>query len=154
VSRAFAAKDRKAIKLIAQNHPETDYYDTAGIGTSMGIGETFISALYEEGRPSPIATNSLRTPKSRMGIITDRELSDLLADSELTDKYNEDIYRERAEKILQEKTEKTNEEEVKKKVVKEKAKASTPSSSRTSSRQNPIINVLNRESFIRSVMEI
>lgn len=27
-SRAFTAKDRKAIKLITQNYPETDYYDT------------------------------------------------------------------------------------------------------------------------------
>jgi DNA helicase HerA-like ATPase len=35
--RALTAKDRKAIKLTAQNYPETDYYDTAGILTSLRI---------------------------------------------------------------------------------------------------------------------
>jgi DNA helicase HerA-like ATPase len=152
--RAFTAKDRKAIKLTAQNYPETDYYDTAGILTSLGIGEALISALDEKGRPSPLAATMLRAPESRMGVLTDRELSDLIADSELTDKYNEDIDRESAEEMLQEKIDQANEDEIKEKAAKEKAQPSRSSSSRSSSRQNPIIKVLTSASFIRGVMGI
>ena len=32
--RAFTAKDRRAIKLTAENYPLTDYYDTAEVLTS------------------------------------------------------------------------------------------------------------------------
>ncbi|GAL66528.1 hypothetical protein JCM19301_3006 [Jejuia pallidilutea] len=37
--RAFTAKDRKAIKLTAQNYPDSEYYDTTEVLTSLGIGE-------------------------------------------------------------------------------------------------------------------
>lgn len=150
--RAFTAKDRKAIKLTAQNYPETEFYDTAEILTSLGIGEALISALDEKGRPSPLAATLLRAPASRMDILTDRELSDLIADSDLTDRYNEEINRESAEEILQEKIEKANEDEIKEKAKAEKAKASKSTSRRTSTRQNPIIKVLTSASFIRGVM--
>nr|WP_157546933.1 helicase HerA-like domain-containing protein [Nonlabens tegetincola] len=147
--RAFTAKDRKAIKLTAQNYPETDFYDTAEVLTSLGIGEALISALDEKGRPSPLAATLLRAPESRMDVLTDRELSDLIADSELTDKYNEDINRESAEEILQAKIERAHEEDIKEKAKKEKEKASR-SSSRRSTRQNPIVKVLTSATFIRA----
>jgi len=141
--RAFTAKDRKAIKLTAQNYPISDYYDTADVLTSLGIGEAFISALDEKGRPSPLAATLLRAPASRMDVLTDRELSDLIADSELTDKYNEEINRESAEELLQEKIEKANEDEIKEKAKAEKEKTRKKSSStRKSTRQNPIVKVL------------
>jgi hypothetical protein len=94
----------------------------------------------------------LRAPEIRINVLTDRELIDLIADSELTDKYNEDIDRESAEEMLQEKTDKTNEDEIKEKAAKEKVKTSRSSSSRTSSRQNPIIKVLTSASFILGIM--
>ncbi len=53
--RAFTAKDRKAIKLTAQNYPDTDFYDTTEVLTSLGIGEALVSALDEKGRPTPLA---------------------------------------------------------------------------------------------------
>lgn len=152
--RAFTAKDRKAIKLTAQNYPITDYYDTAEVLTSLGIGEAFISALDEKGRPSPLAATLLRAPASRMDVLTDRELDDLIADSDLTDKYNEVINRESAEELLQAKIEKANEEEIKAKAKKEKEKAKKRSSSSRSTRQNPIVKVLTSATFIRGVMGI
>ena len=96
----------------------------------------------------------LRAPESRMDILTHRELSDLIADSELTDKYNEEIDRESAEEILQEKIDKANEEEIREKAAKEKAKTNSSSRSTRSSRQHPIIKVLTSASFIRGVMGI
>lgn len=60
--RAFPAKDRKAIKLTAQNYPETDYYDTARELTSLGIEEGLINTWDEKGRPSALAAPLLRAP--------------------------------------------------------------------------------------------
>ena len=73
--RAFTAKDRKAIKLTAQNYPDTDYYDTAEVLTSLGIGEALVSALDEKGRPTPLAATMMRAPMSRMDVLTSSELS-------------------------------------------------------------------------------
>ena len=47
--RAFTAKDRKAIKLTAENYPLSDYYKTDQILTSLGTGEALVSALNENG---------------------------------------------------------------------------------------------------------
>jgi DNA helicase HerA-like ATPase len=152
--RAFTAKDRKAIKLTAQNYPESDYYNTAQVLTSLGIGEALISALDEKGRPSPLAATLLRAPESRMDILTDRELNDLIADSQLTDKYNQEVNRYSAEEMLQEKIDKANEEDVKEKAAEERSKTSSPSRSSSSTRQNPIVKVLTSASFIRGVMGI
>ncbi len=152
--RAFTAKDRKAIKLTAQNYPITPFYDTAQVLTSLGIGEAFISALDEKGRPSPLAATLLRAPESRMDILTTRELDDLIADSPLTDKYNESINRESAEELLQAKIDKANEEEIKEKAKEERAKATRRTKSRSSTRQNPIIKVLTSATFIRGVLGI
>ncbi|MDC1506105.1 DUF853 domain-containing protein, partial [Winogradskyella sp.] len=71
--RAFTAKDRKAIKLTAQNYPDTDYYDTAEVLTSLGIGEALVSALDEKGKPTPLAATMMRAPMSRMDILTKAE---------------------------------------------------------------------------------
>src|SRR5690606_1079801 len=92
--RAFTAKDRKAIKMTAQNYPDSDYYDTETVLTSLGIGEALVSALDEKGRPTPLAATMMRAPMSRMDILTDSELAALNAQSKLVKKYNETVDRE------------------------------------------------------------
>ena len=151
--RAFTAKDRKAIKLTAQNYPISEFYDTATQLTSLGIGEALISALDEKGRPSPLAATLLRAPASRMGILTENELHTLIENSELTHKYNQKINRISAEEILHEKIEKANEKAVieKNKAERKRTSSKTP---RTSSRQNPLVKVLTSATFIRGVMGI
>jgi len=157
--RAFTAKDRKAIKLTAQNYPVTEFYDTAEVLTSLGIGEALISALDEKGRPTPLAATLLRAPMSRMDILSDAELKQLLLESKLISKYNEEIDRESAYEILNEKIEKAAEEEAKQKAKEEKEKlerstSKRKSSSRRSNRQNPIVKVLSSPTVIRSVLGI
>ena len=93
--RAFTARDRKAIKLTAENYPISEYYDTKQVLTSLGIGEALISALDEKGRPTPLAATLLRAPMSRMDILTDNELKSVIRSSQLAGKYNEVIDRER-----------------------------------------------------------
>jgi hypothetical protein len=155
--RAFTAKDRKAIKLTAQNYPDTDYYDTAEVLTSLGIGEALVSALDEKGRPSPLAATMMRAPMSRMDILSSQELNTLYDDSKLVMKYNEEIDRNSAYEMLNEKMKKA--EELRKKEdereEKEKArKSSTRSTSRRSTRMNPVVKVLTSATFIRAVFGI
>ncbi|TCK68634.1 hypothetical protein DFQ05_0142 [Winogradskyella wandonensis] len=159
--RAFTAKDRKAIKLTAQNYPDTDYYDTAEVLTSLGIGEALVSALNEKGKPTPLAATMMRAPMSRMDILTEAELGKLLSDSELAKKYNKEIDRESAYEMLNEKIKQAEAEEAKEKAKAEKealkkaeTKRKTSTSRRRSSRQNPLLKVLTSPTVIRSVLGI
>ncbi|MCM4155856.1 helicase HerA-like domain-containing protein [Gramella sp. AN32] len=151
--RAFTAKDRKAIKLAAENYPLSDFYDTKNVLTTLGIGEALISALDEKGRPSPLVATYLRAPMSRMDVLTNKELQDLIDDSPLVEKYNEEIDRESAYEILNEKIEVADKEEAREKAKEDRKKVSK-GSSRKSTRQNPIIKVLTSATFIRGVMGI
>lgn len=99
--RAFTAKDRKAIKMVAENYPYTEYYDVASELTKLGIGEAFISALNEKGIPTPLVHTLLRSPSSRMDVISDQEKEDLIKGSDLVPIYNEVIDRESAYEILE-----------------------------------------------------
>lgn len=159
--RAFTAKDRKAIKLTAQNYPDTEYYDTAEVLTSLGIGEALVSALDEKGKPTPLAATMMRAPMSRMDILTESELGSLLAQSKLALKYNQEIDRESAYEMLNKKIELAEAEEAKRKAEEEKAalkeaesKRKASSSKRRSTRQNPIVKVLSSPTVIRSVLGI
>lgn len=152
--RAFTAKDRKAIKLTAQNYPDTDYYDTAEVLTALGTGEALVSALNEKGRPTPLAATMMRAPMSRMDILTDTELKNLLDDSKLVLKYNENIDRESAYEMLNKKIEKAEIAKAKEEEREAKEKASRKTSTRKSTRQNPIIKVLTSATFIRAAFGI
>lgn len=98
--RAFTAKDRKEIKLTAENYPISEFYKTEDLLTSLGIGEAAITVLSEKGTPTPLAATLLCAPKSRMDILTPVEIDELLAKSQLARKYNEVIDRESAYEIL------------------------------------------------------
>jgi DNA helicase HerA-like ATPase len=156
--RAFTAKDRKAIKLTAQNYPDTTFYDTADVLTSLGIGEALVSALNEKGKPTPLAATMMRAPMSRMDVLTDGELGGLLAKSKLARKYNEEVDRESAYEMLNKKIKAAEAEEAKEKARKEQEtlkKAETKQRTRrTSTRQNPIVKVLTSPTVIRSVLGI
>ena len=154
--RAFTAKDRKAIKLAAENYPISEFYDTKNMLTSLGIGEAMVSALDEKGRPSPLVATFLRAPMSRMDILSNQELNELIKNSELAAKYNEEIDRESAYEILNRKIEIAEKEEAKEKAKEEREKVKkTSSSSRSSrSREGAIIKVLTSATFIRGVMGI
>ncbi|QTD37820.1 DUF853 family protein [Polaribacter batillariae] len=166
--RAFTAKDRKAIKLAAENYPSSTYYDTKEVLTKLGIGEAFVSVLNEKGIPTPLARTMLRAPMSRMDILTDKELKQVIDNSRLIYKYNQDLDRESAYEMLNTKIENINlaEEKAIKKAAEEKErekreaerkkeeKASKRTYSRRSTRQNPIVKVLTSATFIRAAFGI
>ena len=109
--RAFTAKDRKAIKRTAENYPLTDYYQTDEIITQLGIGEALVTALDEKGIPTPLAATLLRAPITRMGILSESEIKEVVDNSALGSKYNERIDRDSAYEILDKKIKKAQEEE-------------------------------------------
>ncbi|WP_299053044.1 helicase HerA-like domain-containing protein [uncultured Polaribacter sp.] len=151
--RAFTAKDRKAIKLAAENYPISDYYDTKEVLTKLGIGEAFVSVLNEKGIPTPLARTMLRAPMSRMDILSKEELKNVIQNSRLYYKYHENLDRDSAYELLNKKIEKINTEaaqEAKENNQEKRAKTT----SRTSTRQNPIIKVLTSATFIRAAFGI
>ncbi len=101
--RAFTEKDRKAIKKAAENFPITNYYDTAEVLTSLGIGEALVTALNEKGIPTPLVSVRLKAPESRIGSISVAEMEAMLKQSKLLPKYKEVINRESAYEILSKK---------------------------------------------------
>lgn len=98
--RAFTAKDRKAIKLAAENYPITEFYQTEDLLTALGIGEAIVSVLNEKGIPTPLAHTLMRAPESRMDILTPTEIDHILNRSALVRKYNQEVDRESAYEIL------------------------------------------------------
>ncbi len=103
--RAFTAKDRKAIKLVAENYPLTDHYDVDQLLTELGIGEALVTGLNEKGIPTPLVHTYLRAPQSRMDVLSDREIDRILDRSVIIDDYNQEIDRESAYEILNERLE-------------------------------------------------
>jgi DNA helicase HerA-like ATPase len=106
--RAFTANDRKDLKLISQNYPESVYYDIEKLLTELGIGEALVTVLNEKGSPTPIAHTMLCAPQSRMDVLTKEEINSLLAQSALVKKYNQEIDRESAFEILNAKLNRAN----------------------------------------------
>lgn len=156
--RAFTAKDRKAIKLTAENYPISEYYKTDEVLTKLGIGEALVSALNEKGIPTPLARTMLRAPMSRMDVLSDNELTDLLQSSTLIPKYDKTTDRESAYEMLTKKIADANTEEAIEKSRKEAENSKRASTSRPSSRSkrtsNPWIKTLSSPTVIRSVLGI
>jgi hypothetical protein len=172
--RAFTAIDRRAIKLTAENYPLSDFYKTEDTITALGIGEALVTALNEKGIPTPLAATMLRSPMSRMDILTSDEIITVNRASGLVYKYSQAIDRESAYEILgrkieaieKERAEETADEEWAKK-QKEMARqerewergrggargrTATRKSRRTSA--SPVVKVLTSATFIRGVMGI
>ena len=98
--RAFTANDRKAIHLVAQNYPETPFYNTEQLLTELGIGEALVTVLDERGAPTPLAATLLCAPRSRMGALTPEELQAVVGRSQLAQKYNTTLDPQSAYEIL------------------------------------------------------
>ncbi|MEO0641606.1 MAG: helicase HerA-like domain-containing protein, partial [Bacteroidota bacterium] len=150
--RAFTAKDRKAIKLAAQNFPETEYYDVEELLTSLGIGEAFVTVLNEKGIPTPLAHTMLRAPQSRMDILSEGEIEQLIRGSRLIREYNKDIDRESAHEILKAKIERAKEDEIQEQRAKELEKARKVSRRSSKAKQDPsLIEELSKNTMVRQL---
>jgi hypothetical protein len=114
--RAFTAADRKAIKRAAENYPETQFYTVNELITHLGIGEAFITVLNEKGIPTPLVHTLLLPPASRMDVLSDAEINQIVSSSRFVKKYAETDDTNSAYEIL---TEKLNEAAEKSEVQRE-----------------------------------
>lgn len=121
--RAFTAKDRKSIKMVAENFPYTTNYQVDELLTTMGIGEAIVTALNEKGIPTPLVYTYLRAPQSRMDILSPRELDDIIFRSMLVPKYQQQVDRDSAYEILSGKIEEAQSEEVQENLKRQQEKA-------------------------------
>ena len=121
--RAFTAADRKTIKQTAENYPETEFYKTEDLITQMGIGEALITMLNEKGIPTPLVHTMLFPPRSRMDILTDSEIDNIVAHSKLVAKYNQVIDSESAYELLTGKLQQATQQANQQKQVQQKTAA-------------------------------
>lgn len=145
--RAFTANDRKAITKTAENYPDSVFYKTAEVLTSMGIGEALVTALNEKGIPTPLAHTLVRAPITRMDILTDSEIDELVGASTLVAKYNQDIDRESAFEILERKMDQVELEQEKE----NKSKESTPRRTSRTKEDQSFIEELSKNTMVRQV---
>ena len=103
--RAFTANDRKDIRLVADNYPTTEFYNTETLLTELGIGEALVTVLDEKGSPAPLAHTLLCAPRSRMDILTLEEQDKIVSSSDLAGRYNEVLDRQSAFEMLSKKLE-------------------------------------------------
>ncbi len=98
--RAFTAADRKVIQKTAENYPETTFYKTEDLITQLGIGEALVTLLNEKGIPTPLIATMMCSPASRMDVLTDSEVNQIVLQSKLLNKYNTVIDSQSAYEIL------------------------------------------------------
>ena len=120
--RAFTAADRKTIKQTAENYPETEFYKTEDLLTQLGIGEALITMLNEKGIPTPLVHTMLFPPRSRMDILTESEIDNIVGHSKLVAKYNRAIDSESAYEILTAKLQQATQQAEQQKQVQQKQK--------------------------------
>jgi len=147
--RAFTAKDRKAISKAAENYPTSDFYDTKELLTAMGTGEALVTALSEKGLPTPLAHTLVRSPITRMGVLDEGEINQLVEGSSLVPKYNQDIDRPSALEILTAKIERAEKEAL---LQKEKNSGRTGSSRRDSSdKDESLLEQVSKNTMVRQI---
>lgn len=101
--RAFTANDRKAIKLASENFPLSEFYKTDDVLLSLGIGEALVTALSEKGTPTLLTATLMAPPSSRMDVLTEQELKQIVSQSAIATKYNALVDRRSAYEMLNEK---------------------------------------------------
>jgi uncharacterized protein len=108
--RAFTAADRKMIKKTAENYPETEFYEVDEDITRLGIGEAFVTMLNEKGIPTPLVHVMMAPPLSRMDILTEEEISQIVSDSKIAANYNQVVDSNSAYEILNAKLEEASQQ--------------------------------------------
>jgi DNA helicase HerA-like ATPase len=98
--RAFTPDDADALRKTARTFPVTEHYDVERTITSLGIGEALVTVLSPKGVPTPLAATRLIPPDSRMAPLTEPELSQLVASSQLYGRYGTAVDRESAHEII------------------------------------------------------
>jgi DNA helicase HerA-like ATPase len=98
--RAFTPDDEKALRAAANTFPRTPFYDIQQTLTSLGIGEALVTVLSPNGVPTPPFATRIIPPATRMGPLTDAELTQYVSSSAQVKEYAQAIDRDSAREML------------------------------------------------------
>src|SRR5204863_368052 len=83
--------DVNELRKPARTFPMTEHYDLERTLTSLGIGEALVTVLSPKGVPTPLAATRLIPPDSRMAPLSEAELGQVVAGSQLQARYGTPI---------------------------------------------------------------
>ncbi len=98
--RAYTPADQKAVRAAAMSFVVNPAFKTEEVITQLGTGEALVSFLDEKGAPSMVQNAKILPPQSQMGTIEDELLQQLIASSDMYEKYNQTLDRESAYELL------------------------------------------------------
>ncbi len=101
--RAFTPRDQKAIKAAADTFRINPDLDVETAITELKVGEALVSMLMEDGSPSIVQRTLVKPPRSQVGPIDAKTRAIIQSVSPCNGKYEEEIDRESAFEILQQK---------------------------------------------------
>jgi hypothetical protein len=100
--RAYTPRDQRAIKAAADTFRINPGLDVETAITQLRVGEALVSVLQEDGSPTPVERTLVRPPRSRVGVLSERERSIIQSTSPLGGKYDQAVDRDSAAEILAE----------------------------------------------------
>ena len=148
--RAFTPKDKKTVRAVGDNFRPNPKFKAADVIQELGVGEALVSTLESKGRPSIVERTLIRPPSSRMGPAKSAERKQIIAESELGDRYNERVDRNSAYEILQKRAEK-NTEQVERQAKKLQAEKARKKTSKPKGRKRQSVAETGFKSMMRSI---
>ena len=103
--RAFAAKDRKELRLAAETYRENPCFDTEEAIREVGVGEAVTSMLQKKGVLEILECTLISPPSSQLGPIIKVEPADITAVLPMAGKYDETLDRKSAFEIISKRAE-------------------------------------------------
>ena len=98
--RAYTPDDEKALRAAARTFPRTSFYEIDETLTTLGIGEALVTVLNTNGVPTPPFAVRMIPPRSRMGPLTEPEMSRYLSASAQVREYATPVDRQSAREML------------------------------------------------------
>jgi len=110
--RAFTPKDQKAVKTAADTFRANPEFKVQDAITELAVGEALISCLDEQGTPQMVERGWVMPPYSSFSPITPEERKVLISNSEIAGIYEQNLDRESAFEMLQQKVEQRQQQAV------------------------------------------
>ena len=98
--RAYTPRDQRAIKAASETFRVNPGLDVQTAITELRVGEALVSVLQDDGSPTPVERTLVKPPRSRLGILTDRERAIIQSTSPVGGKYDNAENRESAAEML------------------------------------------------------
>ncbi|QOR69258.1 DUF853 family protein [Ruania alkalisoli] len=97
--RAHTPNDAKDLRASVRTYPTSDY-DLEALLTSLGTGEAVVTALGEDGAPTPVAWTRLRAPRAAMDPAPETHIEQIVTASAGSARYGTPLDRESAFEML------------------------------------------------------